>query len=245
MFYDDHWKELNDINKRSRASKSVYDQAPASISSNLQKQITEDYADMIKILKNFKRFKTFLEYVKIRIRFFDDSDDDNVIEFGYPHTLKNTICLPTNYYTELNREKKVKLLLHESIHIYQRNFPFEFNKFLTEEFNLTVINLNKNLHLKSRYNPDINDLVYADDGLYKIMIYNNENPKNLADSNLLEKRISRKTRESSYENIIYHFKHAGVQEEHPYEVFASVISEYMYSNYCSCILCNKLEKWLN
>ena len=201
---------------------------------------------MINILTKYKRIKTFLNEIQIRIRFFDDSDEYDVIEFGYPHTVRNTICLPSSLYSELNKERRVKLLLHESIHIYQRNFAFEFNKFLTEEFDLSIINFMKCLHSNSRYNPDINDIVYADDGLYRVMIYNSTNPTSLEDSKLLEKRFVPKTRRGSkYEAIIHHFKRSGIQTEHPYEVFACVLSDYMYSRNCTCELCMILHNWLS
>ena len=244
MFYDEHWENLNEINRKSRPSKHIYDQKPERISNHLQKKIENDYAHMIKTLKKYKRFKVFLDSVEIRIRFFDDSDYYQSIEFGYPHTIMNTICLPISY-SDLEKPRRIKLLIHESIHIYQRNFPFEFNKFLTEEFDLNIVNFSENMYANSRYNPDINRLIYADDGLYKVMVYNKKAPKSLVDSTLLERRISPKTRESNYERLIDHFKNVGVQEEHPYEVFACVISEYIFSKDCSCTLCEVMKQWLN
>ena len=247
MFYDDHWENLNHINKLSRASKDIYDRELGSISMKMQKEILEDYAGMIKMLKKYKRFKKFLDEVQIHIRFFDDSDEDAVIESGMPHTIRNTICLPIHEYTLLSKEERIKLLLHESIHIYQRNYPFEFNKFLAEEFDLSVNNLTESLHSNSRYNPDINGVIYADGGLYRVMVYNNTNPKSLDDSKLLEKKILPDSRreESKYERIIQHFKHVGIQTEHPYEVFACVLSYYIFSKgSCTCRQCMILRNWL-
>lgn len=246
MFYDDHWENLNDINKLSRASKDIYDRELGSISITMQKQITEDYAGMINMLKKYKRFKKFLNEVQIRIRFFDDSNKHAVIESGMPHTIRNTICLPIHSYKLSSKEERIKLLLHESVHIYQRNYPFEFNKFLTEEFDLSVNNLTESLHPNSRYNPDINGIVYADGGLYRVTVYSNTNPKSLHDSKLLEKNIMPESRrESKYEKIIQHFKHVGIQIEHPYEVFACVLSYYIFSKRaCNCRQCMILQNWL-
>lgn len=246
MTYDDHWEKLNEINRIARPSKSAYDRKPPTISIDMQKQVTDEYSKMITILSKFKRFKKFLQHVKIRIRFFDDSDLDNLVEFGYAHTIKNIICLPIELYSGWNTETRVKLLIHESIHIYQRYFPFEFNKLLIDEFDLTVIGFSTKLHPNSRFNPDINDIVYDDDGIYRVMVYKSANPRNLADSKLLEKRISPKSRESKYAKIMMHYKHHHVQKEHPYEVFACILSEYMCNLKISrsCNSCDILTEWL-
>ena len=67
--YDDHWEKLNEINRTARPAKNAYHRKPPTISIDMQKQMTNEYSKMITTLSRFKRFKKFLQHVKIRIRF--------------------------------------------------------------------------------------------------------------------------------------------------------------------------------
>ena len=261
MFYDEHWRSLNAINRKSRPTKDIYDRPPPPITIRMRKQIAADYSEMLTILRHYSRFRVFPREVPIRVRFFDDSDEKNSVEFRYPHTIRSTICLPVGLYSRMEKEKRIKLLLHESIHVYQRFYPFEFNKLLIEEFNLNVINFSHKLHSQYRYNPDINDLTYGDEGFYRVMVYKNANPQNLGDSESIEKRTVPETRtpdapdvpDTAYEELIKDFTRAGnggIQNEHPYEVFACVLSEQMYyaashSSMRKPIQNDRLERWLH
>ena len=63
----------------------------------------------------------------------------------------------------------------------------------------------------------------------------------------MEKNIMKESsRESKYEKIIQHFKHVGIQTEHPYEVFACVLADYIFQKgSCNCEQCMILYVYLH
>lgn len=83
------------------------------------------------------------------------------LENGFPHTHYNYIFLPSNVFTVWGSGKSLKRLLkHESLHIYQRFNPCEFNKYLEKVKGYKIYGLTGND--ESRSNPDINFLLYKD-----------------------------------------------------------------------------------
>lgn len=111
-------------------------------------------------------------------------------EFGYPHTRNKIIILN---YKNIYDKDLYKTLIHERIHIYQKLFPNDINKFLNY-FEFKKIKRKDINHLD---NPDTDEFIYKcnNDFILECKIVNN----NLEYSNL----------SSEY--------------EHPYEYMAYII----------------------
>lgn len=74
-------------------------------------------------------------------------------EFGYPHTRNNIIILNYNNIYDPNL---YKTLIHERIHIYQKLFPKDINKYLNVN-NFKKYKKQNNQHLA---NPDTDNFIY-------------------------------------------------------------------------------------
>jgi hypothetical protein len=142
---------------------------------------------------------------------------DRVLEGGMPHTRGDTIFLSSYYLANNidNIDKLTKTMIHEIIHIYQRNHNHDYIDFLkAHEWKVHPYNGND-----KRLNPDLDELVWkrpvqkgetatkstrVEAGGYKIYIalFNSRTPKDLKDINI--KKAS---------------------EEHPYEYYAYKLSE--------------------
>jgi hypothetical protein len=142
---------------------------------------------------------------------------DRVLEMGMPHTRRDIIFLSSYYLANNidNIDKLTKTMIHEIIHIYQRNHSGDYIQFLkAHDWEIHPYNGND-----KRLNPDLDELVWkrpaqrgevstkatrVEAGGYKIFIafFNSRNPKDLKDINI--KKAS---------------------EEHPYEYYAYKLSE--------------------
>lgn len=141
---------------------------------------------------------------------------DNQLENGYPHTHYDTIFMPINRYFSLSKHERIKLLIHEKFHVYQRYYPIEFNKMLFNEFDLkveTLLKEHKDFE-NIRMNPDLNNLIYSDQGEYYLQNFR-ENAYSLADST--KKVYNETTKNTKYKQLY--------PNEHPYETFAYYISD--------------------
>jgi hypothetical protein len=123
---------------------------------------------------------------------------DSIYEEGFPHTRKDIIFLSPKIidYTD---DILIEILIHESIHIYQRYNKTAINSYLLT--NGYKISRNRNTEPLIRANPDLDEYIYTDKNneemIYK---YKSINPININD-------------------II------PSKNEHPYEVMAYEISE--------------------
>jgi hypothetical protein len=143
-------------------------------------------------------------------------------ENGLPHTRKNVIFL-SNYVLTNDEDELIKILIHEKIHVYQRNNEDIFKNIivkmgyieLTDEMISNNTELIKQIKYK-RSNPDINKKLYKKISTNKISIctYKNDTPSGINDVS------------------------GDYYEEHPYEEIAYELSEYIYKK-------NKIEKYKN
>jgi len=82
----------------------------------------------------------------------------NKYEYGLPHTRGEIILFPRN---KLSQDPKIftRTLIHERIHIYQKKYPEDVEKFLKDNGykKYKPINLSK-----TRANPDIDNWTYTD-----------------------------------------------------------------------------------
>lgn len=241
--YDNHFSSLNQRNRDVRPDISVYRDS-IRIPESLRERTKNDYSTLKAILQKHARFSQFCSDVHLRIMFFDDSGPD-VIENGFAHTIRNVICLPLTRYTNLDADKRTILLLHEAFHVFQRMFPFEFNKMLFDEFNMEVYSFS-DIHPEARFNPDLNRLLYKDAGIYNVMLLNSD-ATTLGDAKIHEIKLDEQKIQSQYKQLKAHFsRRIRLQEEHPYETFACILAQHMFDGHkaCKCGMCSKLNRWL-
>jgi hypothetical protein len=104
---------------------------------------------------------------------------DPAYEEGLPHTREDIIFLSTQSMT-LPEKQLTKLLIHEYVHIYQRQNKTIFQKELLQK---GYIPWKKREHYpRIRANPDLDEYIYIHpDGSLMLMIYSGDNPKNIND----------------------------------------------------------------
>ena len=122
---------------------------------------------------------------KIARKFFDNKYIwkfaliDEVYEEGFPHTRMDIIFLSPKVinYTDDNL---IRILIHESIHIFQRYNITEINDYL-KEHNYTVSRRRDSEPL-IRANPDLDEYIYKDkDGIEMIYKYKSSMPQGIND----------------------------------------------------------------
>ena len=189
-----------------------------------------DFEEFELKLGSFPRFKNM---IAITVKFFKDS----LLENGLPHTVKDYIMLPINYYFSLQKIDRVKLLIHEYIHIYQRTYPFEFNHFLIHKLGLEVYDFvpSSKYKNKKRSNPDINNVIYMMmQNKYNIMLYKPE-PTTLRDAYIHtgtdENNSIVINDNNNYNNLLKHYQgRVNIQHEHPYESLATILAYVIMTN---------------
>jgi hypothetical protein len=199
----------------------------SQLSTNQKALFKDDKTELSSILNKYARLKS----TSYQIVFFKD----DAIENGYPHTVKDTIMLPVKYYFNLpEKQKRVSLLLHEFIHVYQRSHPFEFNQLLIYKLGLKVDNfINAYYNDSKRSNPDINRLLYDEgEGVHRVMLYNTQqSPTSLADAQIYINKATLTTRETVYSKLVKDYSQLiHIQLEHPYEAMACILSNMLYNN---------------
>jgi hypothetical protein len=145
------------------------------------------------------------------------SDNGSKYEDGLSHTRKHVIFLSQDV-LNYSEDEIIKLLIHEKIHIYQRNNEALFKTIIynmgyAESTDGQEISQDKLRYVRS--NPDVNNKIYKNihTGELMICLYTSDKPKNINDI-IIEK----------------------YSLEHPYEKIAYEISEHIY-NIC------KIEKY--
>jgi hypothetical protein len=104
---------------------------------------------------------------------------DEVYEEGFPHTRMDIIFLSPKVinYTDDNL---IRILIHESIHIYQRYNIAEINNYLKE--NNYTVSRRRDSEPLIRANPDLDEYIYKDkDGIEMIYKYKSSMPQGIND----------------------------------------------------------------
>jgi hypothetical protein len=194
--YDNYYKTFLNYDFSTRNIKNIDDYIP-----KIKASVT-DFTDLEK-----KKLITSILYINSKINnlnlpYFNGNlgskipwklglIDGTLYENGYPHTRNDIIILSRN---TINAERNMnegfdsiidksftQTLIHERIHIYQKMYP-EYVKIYLSKNNFMKIK-DRDINDNIRANPDINQIVYKDEGgnIYKA-IYNN-NPKTIGDIN--------------------------------------------------------------
>ena len=97
-------------------------------------------------------------------------------ECGLPHTRSDVIIIPKHQIQDTKDFKNT--LLHEQLHVYQKTWPKEFNKFLQQQgwkFHQSYSKCSV-----CRSNPDTNKIIYKKNGEKHVAHYN-QNPTSIMD----------------------------------------------------------------
>jgi hypothetical protein len=175
---------------------------------NINNISTESNLDYSKYLnyKDIANIKWVLAITK--------SDNGGKYENGLPHTRKHIIFLSQDV-LNYSEDEKIRLLIHEKIHIYQR---YNEALFKTIIYNMGYTDSHDIPQEKLKYvrsNPDVNNKIYKNKNTGELMIclYRSDKPQNIND--IVTQNYSM---------------------EHPYEKIAYEISEYIYN-------VHKIEKY--
>jgi len=113
------------------------------------------------------------------------NDNGGKYEDGLSHTRKNTIFLSQDV-LNYSEDEIIKLLIHEKIHIYQRQNEALFKTII---YNMGYVEISPNNEISSdklkyvRSNPDVNNKIYKNvhTGELMICLYSSDKPKNIND----------------------------------------------------------------
>jgi hypothetical protein len=142
---------------------------------------------------------------------------DVTIENGYPHTLGDTIYLPER----ILRDFDVETLVHEKIHIYQRQYKSETRELI----NLWGFKPTDYKHPLQRNNPDLDGINYRLGDQVVYQRYNSSDPKNLADSKTVTYDLKTQTTTFVPSASYLGFPSFVMQLEHPYEIMACMLAK--------------------
>lgn len=125
----------------------------------------------------------------------------DLYEEGIPHTRRSVIFLCINRIKNMNDKELTSLLIHEKVHIFQRNYPdvdmifdLGFRKITSRDSDMFI-----------RSNPDLDDYVYMDINNGKILVrkYRSLTPKGISDVYQSTQRNRLHDYEHPYEYIAY------------------------------------------
>jgi hypothetical protein len=203
---DNYVNNFNDLDLYARHvnSKNEYleiiKKSSLNFNENQKFKLIKSSKNADNFLKNYQ--EDFINGINIKnIKWIFALTNDNYEE-GMPHTRKNIIFLSNEIINNYQEDKLTKLLIHEKIHIYQRNNNMEM--FLYK--NGFKFSRKRNIIYNARSNPDLDDNIYKDyNGNELIALYKSDKPNGLNDVNITD-----------------------FSKEHPYEKMAYEISE-LYS----------------
>ena len=120
---------------------------------------------------------------------------------GLPHTVDHIMIIPIEIVRTFSDERLTRTLIHEKVHIYQKMYPQDVDKYIDSKSFIKVRKRTESDRIRA--NPDIDDWIYMNKEENRIYssIYV-ENPKSITDTT---------TRDQRY--------------EHPFEQMAIDISE--------------------
>ena len=161
----------------------------------------DDYVNLIKqSLSNFNEFQKekLLKCIKkvnnifkdIDLEWFNGKKANNLqwkfgcikgelYENGLPHTRNDIIIISVNNVNKYSENKLINTLIHEKIHIYQKAYPDDIEKYI---INNNFIKFKKrDKYDNIRANPDLDKWIYKDNNnnIYQAVYMNN--PKTIED----------------------------------------------------------------
>ncbi len=211
---DNFVNNLDIINKKARGETNIYNYLDKIVEAATDFKIEDKYL-LQKAMNDSEKLilgtssKKLLEYGinKERLKMLRGIrlalTSGKIYENGYPHTRGNVIFLSTDYLDNYrdNPKKVLRTIIHEIVHIYQRNNGRIYDGFLKQEF-WTIVLKPKEIE-RRRMNPDLDLDIWERNGRVYMAKFTSSNPSSLDEIDIKG--------ESQY--------------EHPYEYYA-----YKFSN---------------
>ena len=189
--------------------------------SNCTKDFTETQKNIInncckkadEFLKQYNDLLDGKEIAKLNWKFaLTDKQNGFEYEDGLPHTRSDIIFFSDKMIPETETPDLVNTLIHEKIHVYQRQHEKDVDAILSNMSNSDKLGFHKIIYFnpKKRANPDLNKNTYKNPK-NEIMqcYYNSDNPNSIQDVTCL---------------------HNNSVNEHPYEFLAYTIAN-KYNDY--------------
>lgn len=123
-------------------------------------------------------------------------------EYGLPHTRNNIIIIPIHLLNDQYLLKRV--LFHEKIHIYQKLYPEDIEKYLINKGYKKY--LHRNNFNNIRANPDINEWTYTDSNNNLLIAQYIDNPNIIHD--VIYHPINKDNYEHPYEFMAYELENS-------------------------------------
>ncbi len=159
---DDYYKNFSDIDLKVRRVNSLEDYY-----ENIKKSCIDIDNNSMNILNNCI-YKANNKLKKYKCIGFDGNKcanlewniglvKDKLYEEGYPHTRNNVIIIPD--YLLNNKSQLTSTLIHEKIHVYQKTYPEDIDKYL-EANGFKKYKLRIEFNTNTRANPDMDHWIY-------------------------------------------------------------------------------------
>ena len=210
----DHYnRALSPENRAARTSLFVANNSARcrySPSRAEQATLHSDVARASTLLKPYRR----LHSIPWKFVFVDTACE---LENNFPHTHAHTIFLPSMYFS-MSTQQRVKLLIHEKTHVFQRYYPILHNKIVLHHIGYAVHGYLPSHpdFARVRTNPDTNDIIYSRNRTYVLPILE-EHATRLSDVRVV--RYSAETDRRAPN------RGPGYKAEHPNEALAYYLEE--------------------
>jgi len=181
---DSFYKTLNETDLKARRVKSVDEYI-----NNIKHSVSEYNESQKQKLKECV-LTANKKLEKINNKWFSGKDcaklpwifgciKGKLYEDGLPHTIKDVIILSSENVDILNNNQLVDTIIHEKVHIYQKNDVNIINNYLSE-YNIKRLKRREKMD-KIRANPDIDEWLYEKDGVMYGAFYNSNEPFSITD----------------------------------------------------------------
>jgi hypothetical protein len=176
--YDNYYKNFNETDFKVRNIKSldeyneIIKKSCDNISDKEQEYLSKCINNANIKISNFKdTLKGFDGKKCSKLEWKIGLINDDNYEAGMPHTRNDIIILPKKLLS-MSETKLISTLIHEKIHIYQKQYPNDIELYLKEN------GFKKHSHKSNfnniRANPDLDEFVYTNkNGQLMRSIYNN------------------------------------------------------------------------
>jgi len=218
-------KYLNKMNDKDMKVRKCYNiiKCEEMYKNNLVDFSYQDKLILIKLIKlTNDKLKNYKSLNKIQWKF---AKTTTKIEEGMPHTHLDTIFLSEDFFKTRNSDStNIITLIHEKLHVYQRVHKQKTYE-LYNDYNFSRVT-QKNINLR-RANPDLDSFDYNYKGNIFFSEYTDD-AKSLKD--VQTKILSVDNENYQEKKEIENLAIQGFQNEHPNEIFASIISKKIVNN---------------
>lgn len=199
---DDYYKSFYKTDFKVRNIKNINEyiqliQKSTTDFSNEEKiKLNKCIKDINIILSNIRDLEWFDGNKAIDIPWKIGCIKGKLYENGLPHTRDDIIILSTDHIREYSEKKLTKTLLHEKVHIYQKIYKNDIDKYLKNNNFMRVKKRDANDNIRA--NPDLDNWIYKDNKyLYKAEYI--DNPLTVED--IIYKPINNQSYEHPFERM--------------------------------------------